>query len=207
MITENPVTTFLDDLASSKPAPGGGSAAALCGALGAALVSMVCNLTVGKKKYADVEGEIKGILEKSEELRHRFVQLIEDDIAAYTAVSEAFKMPRDTEEQKAAREEAIQKALKAAVVPPMRMVEASVETLKLCMPVAEKGNVNAVSDAGVAAVAAEACMRSAAMNVLINLGQITDQEFVAQQRARLDELMRGMSELKEQVVAYVVAKL
>lgn len=207
MIADSTVQAFLDDLASSKPAPGGGSAAALSGALGAALVSMVCNLTVGKKKYAGVEEEIKAILEKSEALRHRLVSLIEDDIAAYSAVSEAFKMPRETEAQKAERQAAMQKALKNAVLPPMNILEACVEVLKLSMPTAEKGNVNAVSDAGVAAVTAEAGMRAAAMNVLINLGLIEDEAFVREQRARLESLTAGMSELKEQVVAFVESKL
>ena len=207
MITESPVTSFLEDLASSKPAPGGGSAAALCGAVGAALVSMVCNLTIGKKKYADVEEHIKGLLERATALRQRLIQLIEEDVAAYSAVSSAYKMPRESEDEKAARAEAIQRSLKAATVPPMGMVEACVEILKLCMPVAEMGNVGAISDAGVAAIAAEAGMRSAALNVLINLGMIEDHAFVERERARLNALMAGMSELKERVVAYVESKL
>ena len=207
MLSENTVTTFLEDLASSKPAPGGGSAAALLGAIGAALVSMVGNLTTGKKKYADVEDQIQDLLAQAEALRLKFIQLVGDDISVYTAVSAAFKMPRDTDEQKAAKTAAIQEALKEAVVPPMGIVEACVETLKLCMPVAEIGNVNAVSDAGVAAVAAEAGMRAGAMNVLINLGSIKDEEFVTREGARLEELTAGMSELKEEVVAYVESKL
>ena len=207
MLSENTVTRFLEDLASSKPAPGGGSAAALCGAVGAALVSMVANLTVGKKKYADVEDQVQDILARADALRHRFIQLVQEDIEVYTAVSAAFKMPRHTQEQKAAREGAIQAALKKAVAPPMGIVEACVETLKLCMPIAEIGNVNAVSDAGVAALAAEAGMRSGALNVLINLGAIQDQDFVHREGARLKSLMNGMSDLKEEVVRYVESKL
>ncbi len=125
----------------------------------------------------------------------------------YPAVSAAFKMPRDTDELKAARDSAIQEALKAAVVPPMGIVETCVETLKLCMPVAKIGNINAISDAGVAAVAAEAGMRAGAMNVLINLGAITDEVFVAREGARLKALTAGMSDLKEETVAYVESKL
>ena len=207
MLSENTVTQFLEDLASSKPAPGGGSAAALCGAIGAALVGMVGNLTTGKKKYADVEDQIQELLDQAEALRLKFIDLVGDDIQVYTAVSAAFKMPRDTDELKATRQAAIQEALKAAVVPPMGIVEACAETLKLCMPVAKIGNVNAISDAGVAALAAEAGMRSGAMNVLINLGAIEDEEFVTRERARLDTLTAGMSELKEETVAYVESKL
>jgi len=206
-LTESPVNVFLAELASSKPAPGGGSGAALCGATGAALVSMVCNLTIGKKKYAGVEPQIKEMLAKADDLRQRLLQLIEKDIAAYTSVSEAYKMPKETEAEQATRNAAIQKALKIACVPPMGIVEACAETLKLCMPVAEMGNVGAVSDAGVAALAAEAGMRSAALNVLINLGMIEDRDYVARERARLDQMMAGMSELKEKVVAYVISKL
>jgi methenyltetrahydrofolate cyclohydrolase len=207
MLSENTVTQFLEDLASSKPAPGGGSAAALCGAIGAALVSMVGNLTTGKKKYAGVEDQIQEILREADALRLRFIDLVGDDIRVYTAVSAAFKMPRDTEELAAARDAAIQEALKAAVEPPMGIVKACAETLKLCMPVAQIGNINAISDAGVAALAAEAGMRSGAMNVLINLGAITDEKFVASERAKLTALTAGMSQLKEETVAFVESKL
>ena len=106
MLSENTVTQFLQDLASSKPAPGGGSAAALCGAIGAALVSMVGNLTTGKKKYADVEDQIQAMLGQAETLRLKFIDLVSDDIQVYTAVSAAFKMPRDTDELKATRQAA-----------------------------------------------------------------------------------------------------
>jgi methenyltetrahydrofolate cyclohydrolase len=207
MLSENTVTKFLEDLASAKPAPGGGSAAALCGAIGAALVSMVGNLTTGKKKYADVEDQIQEMLAQAEALRLKFIDLVQDDIRVYTAVSAAFKMPRDTDELKAERQATIQEALKAAIVPPMGIVEACADTLKLCMPVAEIGNINAISDAGVAALAAEAGMRSGALNVLIDLGAITDKGFAEREGARLNELMAGMSELKEETVAYVESKL
>jgi formiminotetrahydrofolate cyclodeaminase len=206
-LTDKAVSQFLDALASSAPAPGGGSVAALSGALGAALVSMVCNLTVGKKKYADVEQDIKAILEKSESLRHKLVDLLQADVQAYTAVSQAMKMPRDTEEEQAARNEAMQKALKAATESPMQIAEACVEVIVLCQPVAEKGNRNAVSDAGVAILMAEAGLRSAALNVLINLGWIDDQSFNAKKQRQLDTLLAGKPALRDQVYDYVVEKL
>lgn len=204
---EQSLATFLDDLASSKPAPGGGSAAALVGAMGAALVSMVGNLTVGKEKYKDVEPEIKEMLARSEALRRHLLSLIEDDVAAFNAYSAAAKMPRDTDEQKAARSAAIQKALINACDPPMNVARACVEILDLCMPVAEKGNVQAVSDAGVGALLAEAGLRAAALNVLINLGWIKDADFVARKRKELDAILAGKPELKEQVVKLVESKL
>jgi formiminotetrahydrofolate cyclodeaminase len=198
---------FLDDLASSKAAPGGGSVAALAGSLGAALVSMVANLTVGKEKFKDVEPEVKAILAKSEELRHRLLAYIDDDVAAFNAYSAAARLPRDTDEQKAARSAAIQKALINAVDPPMDTVKACVEVLDLCRPIAEKGNVQAVSDAGVGALLAEAGLRSAALNVRINLGWIKDADFVARKRQELDGFLAGRPELKETTVKYVESKL
>jgi len=207
MLTEKPVVTFLDELASSAPAPGGGSAAALAAAIGAALISMVANLTVGKKKYADVQDDMQRILSHSEALRHKCVKLLEDDVAAYTEVIRAYKMPRDTEEQKQARSAAIQEALKGATAVPMELAEACVEILNLCPESAEKGNVHAVSDAGVGALMAEAALRAAAFNVWINLGNIKDEAFVQKEGARLNALLEGKAELKEEILKDVEAKL
>lgn len=207
MLSERPIIQFMDELASSAPAPGGGSVAALAGAMGAALVSMVCNLTIGKKKYADVEEEIKAILEQSEALRRELLTLLEEDVTAYTRVSEAMKMPRDTEEQKAIREEALDKALKEATKVPLRVAEACVKIMELCRPVAEKGNINAVSDAGVAVVMAEAGLRSAALNVLINLGWLKDETFKMEAQDRLEKLLEGKSQLKEEIYELVKSKL
>ncbi|MEA3344723.1 MAG: cyclodeaminase/cyclohydrolase family protein [Chloroflexota bacterium] len=206
---------FLDDLASSAPVPGGGSTAALAGALAAALLSMVGNLTVGKKKYADlpvpdqaqVEGEIKGLLNRSEGLRKRLADLAEEDAQAYAELSKAYKMPRGTGEEKQARAKAIQAALKDATDVPMRVAEACVGVLDLCTPAAEKGNIRAVSDVGVAALLAEAALRSAALNVLINLGSVEDRDFVEREGAKLNVLLESKSELKEEIYELVVEKL
>jgi len=207
MLIEKPVVTFLDELASSAPAPGGGSAAALGAAIGAALVSMVANLTVGKKQYVDVQEDIKRILARSEGLRHRCQDLLERDVAAYTEVSKVYKMPRDTEPEKAAREAAMQTALKNATAVPMELAEVCVQILNLCPESTQKGNKNAVSDAGVAALMAEAALRSAALNVLINVGSIKDEAFVKKERARLDGLLAGKAALKEEIVKDVEARL
>lgn len=206
-LTDKPVTTFLDELASNAPAPGGGSVAAVSGALGAALVSMVCNLTLGKKGYEEVQGDIQDLLNQSEALRKELTDLLEADVAAYTAYSKTAKMPRDTEEQKAERTAAMQMALKNATMVPMRIAEAAVKAMDLCMPAAEKGNKWAVSDAGVAVLMAEAALRSAALNVLINLGSIKDQDFVADKRRYLEELLAGKGIMRDQIYDYVVAKL
>lgn len=205
--TEKTVAQFLDELASAAPVPGGGSGAALAGALGAALASMVGSLTVGKAKYADVQDEIRELLAQTEALRTRLTDLIEEDIAAYYTLSAAYKMPRDTDEQKAERTAAIQAALHSATQPPVAIAEACVDVLRLSKSMAEIGNVNAVSDAGVAALLAEAALRSAALNILINLGAIKDQEFVNWGHNTLNRLLEGTAELKEEIYQLVVSKL
>jgi formiminotetrahydrofolate cyclodeaminase len=206
-LTDKSVTVFLDELASGQPAPGGGSVAALSGALGAALVSMVCNLTIGRKKYATVEADMKAILEQSETLRAALIQLLEEDVAAFTQVSDAMKMPRDTEDQKTQRQEAMQTALKQATGVPMRIAEACVKVIDLCGPVGEKGNTNAVSDAGVGVLAAEAGLRAAALNVMINLSWLEDENFIAEHKFRLNNLLEGKPQIKEEVYRLVVSKL
>jgi formiminotetrahydrofolate cyclodeaminase len=206
-LTDRPVTNFLDELASNAPAPGGGSVAALSGALGAALISMVCNLTVGKKGYEEVQDDINDLLAQSEALRKELAELLEADVAAYTGYSVAAKMPRSTNEEKAERAQAMQAALKVATDVPLRIAEAAVRVMDLCRPAAEKGNKWAVSDAGVAVLMAEGSLRSAALNVLINLGSLKDQEFVAERRAKLESLLEGKGPIRDEIYDYVVSKL
>lgn len=206
-LTDKPMNTFLDELASSAPAPGGGSVAALTGALGASLISMVSNLTIGKEKYTDVQGEIAEILEKSENLRRELTLLLEADVRVYTELSQTMKMPRDTDEQKRTRAAAMDKALKAASDVPMRVAEACAAVMDLCRPAAEKGNINAVSDVGVGILLAEAGLRSAALNVLINLAWIKDGAFVVESRKRLDNLLEGRPALRDEIYELVVSKL
>jgi formiminotetrahydrofolate cyclodeaminase len=202
-----PVEIFLDELASSAPAPGGGSVAALSGALGAGLISMVCNLTLGKPKYAAVENDIAAILEKSEGLRRELTGLIDADVQAYTALNQTMKMPRDTEEQKTVRAKAMDKALKAATDVPMRVAEACVKVMALCPEAAEKGNNNAVSDVGVGVLMSSVGLRSAALNVLINLKVIKDDNFVLSSRKKLDDLLKGKPALRDQIYNLVVTRL
>ena len=206
-LTDKPMKSFLDELASSAPAPGGGSVAALSGALGAGLISMVCNLTLGKPKYAAVQDDISAILKKSESLRKELTDLLEADVQAYTQLSQTMKMPRETDEQKATRAALMDKALKAATEVPMRVAEACVAVMAMCPPAAEKGNTNAVSDVGVGILMAEAGLRSAALNVLINLGVIKDDRFVSESRKKLNELLQGKPELRDEIYNLVVSKL
>ncbi|HHX44468.1 MAG TPA: cyclodeaminase/cyclohydrolase family protein [Chloroflexi bacterium] len=207
MFTEMRVTEFLDALSSKESVPGGGSGAALGGALGAALVSMVCNLTIGKKGYADVEARMRDLLAKSEALRQELLRLLEADTQVYTQVMAAYRLPRKTAEQEAAREAAMQRALKEAAEVPLAIAERCAEVVDLAMPAAEMGNAWAVSDAGVGVLLAEAAMRGALLNVTINLASITDADFVREAEARMATLTANKAEMKERVMAAVNDKI
>lgn len=201
------VTEFLDSLASGAPTPGGGGAAAVSGSMGAALVSMVCRLTIGRKRYAAVEDEMNEILDRAETLRAELQQLGEDDVAAFNRLSAAYKLPRVTESDIAIRRDAIQSSLKRATEVPLRTARAAAAVLPLCVPVAERGNQAAVSDAGVAALLAHAAVRSALLNVEINLRTLEDALFVNQVRAEVERLTSGLSAEAEQIAALVANKL
>lgn len=207
MIKDQPIQQFLDELASKASTPGGGSAAAIMGAMGAALGSMVGNFTVGKKGYEDVDAEIRGILEQTEKLRDRMTDMIQADIEVFNKVMGAYGMPKDTDEQKAERSQAIQAALKEATDVPLDCAKAAAEVIELCKPLAEKGNKNVISDAGVAVLAAEAALRSAALNVYINIGGIKDEEFKTSRENQLKETLAGTREQTEEVYDLVKSRL
>ncbi len=190
-IKDTRIEEFLDALASQAATPGGGGAAAIIGAMGAALVSMVCNLTIGKKKYADVEGDMKRILEKSEALRAKLTGMIEDDARAFDLVMGAYGMPKETDADRTARDEAIQKALKQATDVPLACARAAREVIDLAAETSGKGNLNVISDAGVGVLAAYAALQSAALNVYTNAKLITDKNFAEAKLKELNELLAG----------------
>ena len=206
-IKDTEVETFLDALASQSATPGGGSAAAIIGAMGAALVSMICNLTIGKKKYADVEAEMKEVLGKAEALRLRLTGMIEDDVKAFDMVMGAYGMAKETDADKAARGEAIQAALKQATDVPMRCCRAAREVIDLAGAAADKGNLNVISDAGVGVLAAYAALRSAALNVFTNARMITDKTFAEARLKELNELLAGAEGATEQAYGVVKGKV
>lgn len=207
MMKQSAIETFLDDLASSKATPGGGSAAAIIGAMGAALASMVCNLTIGKKKYAEVEEEMKALLARAEALREKLTGMIEDDVAAFDAVMGAYGMPKETDAEKEKRGEAIQSALKLATDVPLRCCHAAREAIDVSADVAAKGNLGVISDAGVAVLAAYAALRSAALNVYTNAKIITDKTFADAKLKELEALLKGAEEKTEQTYELVKGKL
>jgi formiminotetrahydrofolate cyclodeaminase len=201
------VEPFLDALAGQGATPGGGSAAAIIGAMGAALVSMVCNLTIGKKKYADVEGEMKDVLAKAESLRVKLTGMIEDDVNAFDKVMAAYGMAKDTDADKQAREQAIQAALKQATEVPLHCCHAAREVIDLAATASDKGNLNVISDAGVAVLAAYAALRSAALNVFTNARMITDKPYAEAKLKELNALLAGAEGATEKAYGIVKGKL
>jgi len=194
---------FLSETASSSPAPGGGSVAALSGALGTALSSMVCNLTIGKEKYKDVEDEIKKVLTKSEKLRKELTILIDEDTEAFNDVIKAFKMPKETDEQKKKRSNAIQEGYKTAAAVPLKTAETCEQILDIAVVLAKIGNQNSITDAAVSALMAKAGVESAILNVRINLGSIKDEAFVEKISKELIDLEKSTERKTEEILKIV----
>ena len=207
MYIDQPLRHFLDKLASKSPEPGGGSVAALTGSLGAALVSMVGNLTLGKEKYKDVQPQIEELLKASEKLRHEMQDLIQKDTEAYGALSAVYKMPKNTDEEKAARTARMQEALKIACQVPFEIGLKSLEVAKLSLRAAEIGNVGAVSDAGVAVLLAQACAQSAALNVKINVNSIKDEAYNKDTWSRMQDVLQQVAGLERSVMEMTYKKM
>lgn len=188
------VEGFIDETASSSPAPGGGSIAALNAASSAALITMVANLTLGKEKYAAVEGDMKEVAAKAGALKDDFLALIDEDSNAFNKIMAAFKLPKDTDEAKKARSAAIQEATKGAALVPFKVGQKANELFALAEEVITKGNQNAITDGAVAAMNARAAVRGAFLNVKINLGSIKDGLFV-------EDLQKKMAEIENEVDA------
>jgi formiminotetrahydrofolate cyclodeaminase len=200
---DQPLQTYLDDLASSSPTPGGGSAAALSGAMAAALTCMVCQLTLGKEKYADVQDEMASLLSRAEEQRQRFQQLMAEDIAAYGKLSACFKMPRASEEERQARAAAIQQNLVEAALVPLEISERAVEVAGICERVAEIGNVNVLSDIAAAAMLAASAGTAAAWMVRVNLQSLKDAQTVGSLSRRLSQALDQITSRCQQVTSLV----
>jgi formiminotetrahydrofolate cyclodeaminase len=186
---EMEIADFLDALAAKLSTPGGGGAAALTGSQAAALLCMVVNFTLGAKKYADVQEDMKGYLAQAETLRGRLLELADEDVAAFQGVTACYAMPKETDAEKAARTGALQAALKEAARVPFVTAESSLAVMQLAEPVAAKGNSNVVSDAAVALYLADAAIHAAIVNVNINLKFIKDDSFVESYTVARDELL------------------
>ncbi|MGI6129582.1 MAG: cyclodeaminase/cyclohydrolase family protein [bacterium] len=184
------MSSFLEQLASDAPAPGGGSASALAGALAAALVNMVANLTQGKEKFVAVEAEMVKLSQDATALRQQLATLIEEDVLAFQQVMAAFKLPKETTADKEHRRARIQESMIYAAKVPLKTAETALKVLEIVHLAAEKGNPAAASDAGVAALLAQAAVEGAAMNVRINLESIKDERTRHDLATRIEEIVR-----------------
>jgi methenyltetrahydrofolate cyclohydrolase len=207
MVTQRSVETFLDELASGNPTPGGGSAAAIMGAMGAALISMVCNVTIGKKGYEAVEGEMKAVLHESEKVRRRLTDMVAEDIAAFDSIMAAYKLPKTTDEDKATRAAAIQAGLRRATEAPLDCARACAEVIVLARRASEHGYLNVISDGGVGVLAGFTALRSAALNVYINVPALKDRAFAERATAELEKLVAFCAAESEAVYNIVRGKL
>ena len=201
------VSSFLASLASSEPVPGGGSVAAHAGALAAALAQMVAGLTIGKKKYAAVDAEMKEAALKAVSLGNTLASLVKRDAEAYSHVSEAYKLPKEPAEAAARRTEAVTSALLKAAEVPLETARASVEVAKVAVLVAEKGNTNAVTDAGVASLLAEAACKGADYNVRVNVSALEDPAKGARLASESRQLVKTVADLAAKVAAKVESSL
>ncbi|MCX5657366.1 MAG: cyclodeaminase/cyclohydrolase family protein [Candidatus Omnitrophica bacterium] len=190
---------YLDDLAARQATPGGGSAAALTGALAAGLLSMVSNYTLGNPKYKAVEEEVTGYLKESESLRLRFMELIDLDAASYDKVYQAQKLPKETPEEKNSRREKIREAVKEAAVVPIEICQLSYRALKFCEMMLEKTNVNLVSDLAVSGALLEGGFKAALINVEINISSLDDTNFIVEVRKMLEPMEKEVEVMSSSI--------
>lgn len=207
MLIEKSCKDFVEVLSSKEPVPGGGGAAALVGSIGMALGNMVGNLTVGKKKYKDVEEEVYSIMEKATELQKSLLSMVDGDAEVFQEVAKVYKMPKDTDEEKKAREMAMEKALKLACSVPMDIMRVALEAIKLQARLGEIGSIMALSDVGVGVLCLKAALISGKLNVIINLNGIRDEEFVKKMSKEMDELVSQGVKIADKTYAKVEERL
>ena len=203
MYIEETLHRYLDDLASAQPTPGGGSTAALSGAMGAALASMVCRITLGKESYADVKQEIEELLRKTEYLRSRFQQLMQEDIEAYGHLSASYKLPRETSEEREYRTDMIQKQLVGAALVPLEVIECAADLIKSCQRIAEIGSVTVLSDVATGSILASCSGKGAAFMVRINLRSMKNDKLVVELEDRMNTALAIIVKGVDQVINIV----
>lgn len=206
-IKDKSIQVFLDELASKSATPGGGSAAAVMGAQSAALISMVCNLTIGKPKYAEVEVQMQNLLQQSEALREKLIGMIKADVDVFNKLMACYGLPKETDAEKAARSVAIQVVLKEATDVPLACAAACAEAIKLSRIAAEIGNPAIISDAGAAVMSAYGGLKSAALNVYINANSLKDRVFAETKLVELEAILSGVDIAVEEIYQLVKAKL
>ena len=206
-IKDKSIEQYLNELASKAPTPGGGSAAALLGAQSAALTSMVCNLTIGKPKYKEVEADMQALLSKAEFLRAALTTMIKADVDIFGQLMAAYGLAKETEQEKVLRSEQIQNVLREATLVPLACAKACAEAIQLSQQAADKGSLHVISDAGVAVMSAYAGLKSAALNVYINTSSLKDRAFANEKLAELDGVLQGADLKAEEIYQLVKNKL
>ena len=201
MYTEETLQHYLDDLASEQPTPGGGSTAALSGAMGAALASMVCRFTVGKQAYISVQQEIVELLRRTEYLRNRFQQLMLEDIKAYGHLSASYKLPHESGDEREYRRDAIQKQLVEAALVPLEVAECAAELIQCCQRIAEIANTTVLSDLATGAILASSAGEGAAFMVRINLRSMKDEKLKVELAERLNTALAIIAEGVQRVTS------
>ena len=207
MLLEQKTTDFLEQLSSSAPIPGGGGASAAVGAFASALGLMVTNLTVGKKKYADVEEEILEIREKLEQKKQDLVRMVDEDAEAFEPLAKAYRMPKETEEEKAEKARVMEAALKEACSVPMEIMEKCCEAIDVIKEFAAKGSALAISDAGVGAVFCKAALEGASLNVYINTKSMKNREYAEELNAKADAMLAKYPPMADEIFASVLGRL
>lgn len=197
------IEKFLEELASKQPTPGGGSVAALMGGMGAALVSMVCHLTIGKQGYETSQETISALLDESEHLRQALMEAIQEDIQSFSAVMAAYGMAKTSDEERSLRSEQIQRSLVIATDVPLKCARLCLRVIILSEHAALHGNRNILSDAGVAAAAAEAALKSAALNVRVNANMVKDRAFAESRLQEMEHLLEQGASKAHQVYCWV----
>jgi formiminotetrahydrofolate cyclodeaminase len=207
MYLEKTLRDYIEELSARQPTPGGGSVAALTGALASGLISMVGNFTLGNEKYQEVEDEIKTLLDETARLTQEFLKLVEADSESYQKVSQAYKLPKQSPSEKEKRRTAIQEALKEATEVPMKVAQGCSELVELTEEVAKKGNVGLVSDAGVALFLLEAGLKSALVNIEINLRALKDEIFKNKIKQSVTECLEKLKKRRSEIIEEVCQKL
>lgn len=202
-----PCNEFVEVLSTKAPVPGGGGASALVGAVGTALGNMVGSLTVGKKKYADVEDRMYELKAKADELQKELLRLIERDAEVFEPLSKAYGMPRETEEEKAEKARVMEIVLKDACSVPMEIMERCCEAIDLLVEFGEKGSTLAISDAGVGAACCKAALKGASLNVYINTKSMANKEYAAELNKKCDAMLDKYTKIADEVFDIVLARL
>jgi formiminotetrahydrofolate cyclodeaminase len=205
--TKESCETFVEKLSGKDPVPGGGGASALVGALGTALGNMVGSLTVGKKKYADVEEDILRLKQEADDLQKDLLELVDRDAEVFEPLSRAYGMPKDTEAQQAEKDRVMEDALKLACSVPLEIMKKSCRAIELEQEFAQKGSALALSDAGVGAIFCKAALQGASLNVFINTGLMKDKVYAEKINREADEMLEHYGKLADQVHQLVVSRI